>query len=192
MTHHSRQVPFTLSRRTLLVASATLLGSLTAKAAPRLGFDGLYEEPWFLGTSTDLRADFASTAKAKKNFAILWEMRRCPWCKRLHLENFAREDIAAYLRDNFNVIQLNIQAPREITDFDGEKLSEEALSYKYGIRATPTIQFFAPSDASKGRETGRVAYVEPDEMLLLLRFIRARGYESGSFEDWVRSHKNPA
>ena len=193
MTQRSRNARTPFSRRAVLGAGASLLaGSLAAKAAPRPGFDGLYQEPWFLPTSTNLTTDFAETTKAKKNFAIVWEMRRCPWCARLHLENFARDRLVSYLRDNFNLVQLNIQAPREITDFDGEKLSEEALSYRYGIRSTPTIQFFAPSDAAKGREVGRIGYVESAEMLPLLRFIRERGYENGSFEDWVRTHKNPA
>jgi thioredoxin-related protein len=194
MTYKNQNAAIHLSRRTLLAgAGASLLpGAFPAIAAHRLGLDGIYEEPWTLKTSGDLGKDFAETARAKKTFAIAWELRGCPWCKRLHLENYARDDIASYMRENFGLVQLNIQAARGIKDFDGEMLPEEALSYKYGIRSTPTIQFFKPSDASKGREVGRIGYADPDEFLRVLRFVRERGYERGSFEDWIRTHKNPA
>ena len=119
-------------------------------------------------------------------------MRGCAWCKLLHMENFAREDIASYLPANFSLLQLNLRGKRELTDFDGEKLTEEDLSYKLGVNSTPTFQFFRPTDAAAGQELGRAGYLKPEEFLSLLRFIREKGYEKGSYEDWARSHKNPA
>jgi len=183
-----------ISRRRLLMAGGLsfFVGAIPSRAAPRLGMDGLYEEPWLNRSSGDLQSDFAEAVKAKKTFAIVWELRGCPWCKRMHLENFARADIATYLSENFYMIQLNIQGQREIKDLKGEILTEEALSYSSGINSTPTMQFFRPSDASKPREAGRIAYVEPDKFLLVLRYAREGGYDSGTFEDWVRTHRNPS
>ncbi|MBI4723705.1 MAG: thioredoxin fold domain-containing protein [Rhodomicrobium sp.] len=194
MTHTKQISALCLSRRTFIAsAGATLLaGSLPAFAAPQLRLDGLYEESWLVKTTGDLGKDFAAAATSKKNFAIAWEMRGCPWCKRLHMENFARPDIAAYMQDNFALLQLNIRGSRELTDFDGAKLPEESLSLKYNVMSTPAIQFFKPSDAARGRELGRIGYLKPDDFLAMLRFVREKGYEKQSFEDWVKSHKNPA
>ncbi len=194
MTHNSHTSPLPLSRRRLLSAAAASLVAVpfAGNAAPQLQLDGLYSEPWLLKTSGSLSADFAQSAKSMKNFAILWEMRGCPWCKRLHMENFAREDIAAYLKDNFNLLQLNLKGTQQLTDFDGEKLTEEDLSYKYGINSTPTFQFFKPADAAKGQDLGRAGYLNPEDFLTLLRFIREKGYEKGSYEEWVKGHKDPA
>jgi thioredoxin-related protein len=192
MTHAGRKSPALLSRRTFVAGAASLLTAMPpAYASPALDLDGLYSEPWLAKTSGSLRADFAEAARSGKNFALVWEMRGCPWCKLLHMENFAREDIASYLRANFNLLQLNLRGKRELTDFSGEKLTEEELSYKLEVNSTPTFQFFKPSDAAAGQELGRTGYLKPDELLSLLRFIREKGYEKGSYEDWAKSHKNP-
>jgi thioredoxin-related protein len=194
MTQKHKPPSLHLSRRSLIAgAGASLVAvPLAINAAPQLQLDGLYREPWLLKTSGALSTDYAEAGKSAKNFAILWEMRGCPWCKRLHLENFAREDIANYLQANFNLLQLNLRGAQRLTDFDGEDLTEEALSYKYGINSTPTFQFFRPADAAKGQELGRAGYLEPEDFLSLLRFIHEKGYEKGSYEEWVRSHKTPA
>jgi thioredoxin-related protein len=191
MTHIGKKSPALLSRRTFVACGASLLGSMAgAYASPKLDLDGLYNEPWIKKSSGNLSTDFADAAKSAKNFAVLWEMRGCPWCKVLHMENFAREDIAAYLRANFTLVQLDLRGKRKLTDFDGETLTEEEVSYKLGVNSTPTFQFFRPSDAAAGQELGRAGYLKPDELLTLLRFIREKGYEQGSYEDWVKSHKN--
>ncbi len=192
MAHTGKESSALLSRRTFLAGGASFLGGIaSAYALPKLGPDGLYREPWLTKTSGNLGTDFANAAKTGKNFVLLWEMRACGWCKRLHLENFARGDIAAYLQANFSVIQLNLRGKREIADFGGAKLTEEELSYKLGVNATPTFQFFKPSDTAAHEELGRFGYVKPDDFLSMLRFIREKGYESGTYEDWLKSRKNP-
>jgi thioredoxin-related protein len=193
MTHIGKKSPALLSRRTFVAAGASLLGGMAvAYASPQLDLDGLYNEPWLNKTSGNLSTDFAAATKSAKNFAVLWEMRGCPWCKLLHMENFAREDIAAYLQANFSLVQLNLRGKRELTGFDGEKLTEEELSYKLGVNSTPTFQFFRPTDAAAVQELGRAGYLKPGELLTLLRFIREKGYENGSYEDWIKNHRNPA
>jgi len=49
-----------------------------------------------------------------------------------------------------------------------------------------------PADAAKGQELGRAGCLNPEDLLTLLRFIHENGYEKGSYEEWVRGHKNPA
>lgn len=175
-----------------MAGSALLLGAGTVRASPRAGMEGLYSEPWLPRSSGSLGTDFAEAAKSGKNFVLLWEMRACPWCKLLHTENFAREDIAGYLQANFSVIQLNLKGNRKITGLEGETLTEEELSYKMDVNSTPTFQFFKPSDAAAGMELGRAGYVKPAEFLALLHFIREKGYDKGTYEQWSRNHRLPS
>ena len=122
--------------------------------------DGLYKQSWFLESFLDLADDLAGARKEGKRFAIMWELRGCPYCKETHLVNFAQPRISDYVRANFEVLQLNIIGSRKVTDFDGQELSEKQMAAKYGVRFTPTFQFFGegslkdfrrPSARSAGR-----------------------------------------
>jgi thioredoxin-related protein len=180
-----------LSRRALLGSAALLAAApFQAQAAPDLGADGLYEEPWFPKPAFDLRKAFASAAGANKRFVMIWELRGCSWCRLLHTVNFSRGDIAAFAQEHFSFIQLNLRGARPCVDFDGEALSEELLGLKYEVASTPTIQFFAPADGEAPIELGRISYREPDEFLRILRLIREGRHGEIHFDEWRRSSRN--
>ena len=117
-----------LSRRRLLGACAAgglgLLTPALARAEAVLTDDGFYREPWFLESFLELSDDLAAATEKKKRFAIMWELRGCPFCKDTHLVNFAKPEIESFIKERFDILQLNIIGSREVTDFDGEKLSE--------------------------------------------------------------------
>src|SRR5512139_270747 len=117
--------------------------------------DGLYKQPWFLESFLDLADDLEGARKEGKRFAIMWELRGCPYCKETHLVNFAQPRIADYVKDNFEVLQLNIIGSRKVTDFDGQELSEKGLGVKYGVRCTPTFQF-CPGHAAPLKAIGPI------------------------------------
>jgi thioredoxin-related protein len=184
-----------MTRRHLLVgSSAALLGGAAARAEPVLSDDGLHKQPWFVETFLELADDLEGARAAGKRFAVLWELRGCPYCREMHLVNFARPDIADYVRSNFDILQLNIVGARKVTDFDGTELGEKAFAARYQVRFTPTIQFFpetldglAKLTPDK-REVMRIpGYLRPDDFLDVFRFVRERGYEKGTLRDFVKS-----
>jgi len=185
------------TRRSLIAGSAALGASLAiprVRAAAVLTDDGLYRQPWFLESFLELADDLQGAANVGKRFAIAWELRGCPYCRETHLVNFARPDIEDYVKTNFEVLQLNIIGSRKVTDFDGSEISEKALAAKYGVRFTPTFQFFPETVtglAGKPPEKREVArapgYLRPDDFLALFRFVREKGYETKSFRDYLRA-----
>ena len=186
----------TLTRRNLLLGAVSLgaLGAGSARGAPVLTDDGLYKEPWFLESFLELADDLETARKARKRFAIMWELKGCPYCKETHFVNFSHASIADYVKANFEVLQLNIIGSRRVTDFDGEDLSEKALAQKYGVRFTPTFQFFpeqaAPLKALEPgkREVSRLAgYMRPGDFLAMFRYVREKAYESKSFRDYIKA-----
>ena len=126
----------------------------------------------------------------------MWELKGCPYCKETHLVNFARPDIEEFIKTNFEVLQLNIIGSRKVTDFDGVEISEKALAAKYGVRFTPTFQFFPESAAGlaekppEKREVARApGYLRPDDFLALFRFVREKGYDTKSFREYLRAER---
>ena len=187
-----------LSRRTLLAGSAAgAIGLVNAPvhAGAVLTEDGIYTQPWFLESFLELSNDLAGASEKKKRLAIMWELRGCPYCKETHLVNFAKPEVENFIKERFEVLQLNIIGSREVTDFDGQKLSEKALAQKYGVRYTPTIQFFPDSIAGlaqktpKGREITRVqGYLAPPAFLSMFRFVVDRAYEKGTLQDYLKAN----
>lgn len=183
-----------ITRRQFLVASGAALAFAGHARAATLGEDGLYHQPWFLESLLELGDDLEAAGKGGKRFAILWELRGCPYCKEMHLVNFARTDIADYVRSRFDILQLNIRGARKVTDFDGSQLTEKELAAKYQVRFTPTIQFFPDSLAelmqrpAGKREVFRIpGYLRPDDFLTAFRYVAERGYEKDSLRDFLRS-----
>ncbi len=167
-----------------------------ARAEAVLGDDGLYHEPWFLQSFLDLREDLEGAASNRKRLAIMWERRGCPYCRETHLVNFADEGISRYIRDNFEVLQLNLVGSRKVVDFDRQELAERDLAQKYGIRFTPTFQFFPVStdgiEAKEpmAREVARApGYLKPQHFLAMFRFVREEGYTRGNFRDFLQGPK---
>ena len=188
----------TTRRDVLLGAGAVVLGAFSAAAEPILTEDGFYREPWFIDSLLELADDLDAARQHGKRFAVLWELRGCPYCKETHFVNFQRPDIAEFVRANFDILQLNLIGARKVTDFDGEELSEKQLAAKYGIRFTPTIQFF-PEDAEtlKGlppakREVIRIpGYLKPDDFLAVFRYVQQKRYASKTFREFLRSERHP-
>lgn len=168
------------TRRSFLAAALTISGApfLTTPARSKalLGEDGLYQLDWYLESFLDLTEDLASATREGKRFAILWGLRNCPACRRMHEVHLADPAIEAYIRDNFAILHLNILGAREVTDFGGTKLSEKRFAARYGIIGTPAIQFFSPSAADprhqlpRDREVARMETLpEPQEFLAIFR-----------------------
>ena len=131
-------------------------GPETPKVAPLKDDDGLYRQSWFQLSFLDLREDFNDAKAEGKRFAILFEQRGCPYCTKLHNEVLALKYVNDYVRENFRIVQLDLWGAREVTDFDGKRLTEKALAERWGVIFTPTIVFYkddlAGLDGKWGRE----------------------------------------
>jgi len=159
---------------------------------PALGENGLYVQPWFLQSFLDLKEDLDEAAGKGKRFAILWEQKGCPYCKETHFVNLANPEIAGYIQKHFVVLQLDLWGSRKVKDFDGEELAEKALAQKYGVRYSPTVQFFPlkPGDAKKsGRELEAArlpGYMRPFPFYVMFQFVHDEGYKAGAFREFYK------
>jgi thioredoxin-related protein len=186
------------TRRDMLLGIAgTLATRVTARAQPVMTDEGFYREPWFIQSFLDLPEDLAAARAHGKHFALMWELRGCPYCRETHLVNFARPDIAEFVRSNFDVLQLNVLGSRQVTDFDGEELTEKQLAAKYAVRFTPTIQFFeGTAESLKGlpapqREVIRIpGYLRPDDFLDVFRYVAQKGGGTKTFREFLKSERS--
>lgn len=155
--------------------------------------DGRHTQAWFLNSFLVLKEDLADAAAQGKRLALMWDQRGCPYCLEMHRVNLADPEVNAYIRERFHIVQLDLNGAREVTDFDGQVLSERELARKYGIAFTPTIQFLPPDPAAVEGKTGKAVevarmpgYFRPGHFEAMFAFVHERAYERQSFQSYLK------
>jgi len=169
--------------------------SAQAAAEPTLNEAGLHTQPWFLDSFLELKDDFEEARAKGKRFAVIWELKGCPYCREMHLVNFARPGIADYIKANFEILQLDKAGVRGATDFDGSKMGERELARKYRVAFTPTIQFFPETLADMSGKTGQAreatrmaGYIQPFYFVSMFRYVRESAYKRQDFRAYMKAN----
>ena len=163
-----------------------------ADVAP-MGDDGLYKEPWMRDTFKDLREDLAEANAEGKRLVLFVEQRGCVYCHQMHEEVFSLPEVSEFIEENFFVVQINLHGDTEITDFDGESLSEKAATRKWRVLFTPNI-IFLPEEVPEGAAAIDAAVaVMPGAFskgttLDMFTWVEEKRYELDNGEDFQRYH----
>jgi len=171
-------------KRVLILATTLFMAGTFASIGAELGDDGLHKTDWMRETFLDLRDDLAEANAEGKRFAIIIEQRGCIYCKKMHEEIFPTPEIDAIISENFFVVQLNMFGDLDVTDFDGDVLSEKEIMFKWGVNFTPTIMFF-PQDVDENLDARQAAIAQMPgafgkaTTLAMFEWILLEGYTSG-------------
>ncbi|ATF18706.1 thioredoxin family protein [Phaeobacter gallaeciensis] len=160
--------------------------------AVELGDDGLHKTPWMRETFKDLREDLEEANAEGKRLVLFFEQRGCIYCTKMHEEVFPKPEISGYIADNFFVVQLNLYGDVEVTDFDGETLSEKDMARKWGILFTPTMMFF-PQEVPAVPAPQAAVSIMPGAFgvgttLDMFTWVKEERYDLDNGEDFQRYH----
>ncbi|NOC84265.1 thioredoxin fold domain-containing protein [Ruegeria atlantica] len=178
-------------KRTLSVLMACLVG--VAVSAAELGDDGLHKTPWMRDTFKDLREDLEEASDEGKRLVLFIEQQGCIYCKKMHEEVFPQPDLAAYIEENFFVVQLDLHGSTTATDFDGEESEQRALMRKWGILFTPTLVFLPEEVPEDATAIDAAVAVMPGAFskgttMDLFTWVFEKRYELENGEDFQRYH----
>lgn len=182
----------TFAKSLLLPAALSAVGVKSAYAddEPAVDDDGIYTQPWFNKTSfLVLSEDLQEAAAAGKRLAILWEQKGCPYCRELHRVNFAKPEIRDYVKQNFEVLQLNMWGSKTVTDFDGQELEERELARKWRVLFTPTVVFAGPKveeTAAKTEVMRMPGYFKPFHFVSMFEYVKAEAYLNQDFQRFLQ------
>lgn len=175
---------------TLGFFAAFLAGPLSAA---ELGDDGLHKASWMRDTFKDLREDLAEANAEGLRLMLIVEQRGCVYCTEMHEKTFPHPVVNGLLNEHFFVVQLNLHGDTEITDFDGEVLSEKQAARKWGVLFTPTMVFM-PEDVPEGDTAIRAAVAvmpgafAPGTTQDMLTWVQEKRYLLQDGEDFQRYH----
>lgn len=161
------------------------IGPQTPRVEP-IEDEGHYRQSWFSVSFLDLKEDFTEAKAAGLRLAVIFEQQGCIYCKRMHTDVLSQRYINDYVRENFRIVQLNLWGAREVTDFDGKRMTEKELAERWGVIFTPTVVFFKDDlkglDGKWGRELEATERLPlgfgPDTFYDLFVWVRHKIYQS--------------
>ena len=151
-------------------------------SAAEIGEDGLHKQPWFAVTFKDMAEDLEAATQDGKRLAVIFEQRGCIYCTKLHEEVFSDPEVAAFIKENFVIVQMNLFGDEEVTDFDGAALPEKAAAKKWGVIFTPTILFMPDTVPESGAAADAAVATMPGAfgkwtVLHMFQWVAEKGYD---------------
>jgi len=191
MKTRSRTRPLTALLVTLALwawAGSTALG-LEEEDPQAFEFDDFpLEEPlqypdWFKKSFLDLPEDLQEALEAgKQGIIVYFGQRRCAYCRMLMQVNFGLEDIVTYTRRHFDLIPIDIWGIDEVTDLQGEVLTERQYALRENTNFTPSLIFYD----KHGKEAMRLrGYYPPYKFRAALEYVADGHYRHESFHDYL-------
>ncbi len=146
-------------------------------------------EHFFDQTFGNLAEDLTTARDGgKAGVLIMFEMDECPFCHRMKTTVLNQVPVQEYFKEHFVILPMDVEGDVEITDFAGDTLKQKDFAFKqFRVRATPVFVFFDLAGKPVAKYTG--ATRNPEEFLLLGRYVVEKAYQHTSFTRYKREHK---
>ena len=150
--------------------------------------DTLYPE-WFKDSFLDLREDIADAAGEGRRVVIFFHQNGCPYCNLMVERNLSQKDIQDIMRKDMDVIELNMFGDREVTNQDGNSMTEKEFAAAMKVQFTPTLLFFDEQGKVILRLNG---YIPPQNFKLALEYVRGGMEREVSYRKYLAQNRPPA
>lgn len=181
----------TVKTRSLLLAftlCSLSTGALWAATPPGKIVGGKVSEhpAWFKESFLDIAEDVNEAAESGKHVILFMHLTGCPYCYKMTEENFKHAPYAEFIKENFDVIAINIKGDREVALNDETSLAEKELAVKLKVMYTPTIVFLNQQNQVVARVNG---YRSVPDFKLVLDYVKEKAYLSTSLSQYVDARK---
>lgn len=160
-----------------------------------LGFDDApllreIEHPeWFKESFLDLRDDLEEArVDGKQGIALYFGQKNCAYCKALMEINLTKPDIVDYVRENYEIIPIDIWGSRILTLFDGSEITESELAARENTNFTPSLIFY---DEKGGVAFKMRGYYKPYRFRAVMQYIVEDFYKRESFREYLERADPP-
>ena len=123
---------------------------------------------WFKESFLDFEQDIDEATAAGKRLVIFFHQAGCPYCNALVENNLAQPDIERTVRENLDVVAINMWGDLEVVQVGGQQFTEKTLAEALGVSYTPTLIFFNEAKKVALRLDG---YYPPEEFRKALRYV---------------------
>ncbi len=162
-------------------------GLVTAEIQGRfLGAMETVYPDWFKDSFLDLREDVAEASEAGRRVMLFFHQDGCPYCNLMVERNLSQQAIEQQMRNQLDVIEVNMWGDRSVVDMAGNELTEKNFAAALRVQFTPTLLFL--------NETGDVilrlnGYTPPVTFKQALNYIGEKREQQISYRDYLASHR---
>jgi len=141
---------------------------------------------WFKESFLDITEDVAEANEAGKHVILFMHINGCPYCYKMAEENFKQAPYTPFIKENFDVIEINIRGDREVALNQDTSLTEKELAQKWNIVYTPTLIFLNSNNQTVARVNG---YRSIADFKYVLDYVYEKAYQKTSLAKYIDAKK---
>jgi len=141
---------------------------------------------WFKESFLDIAEDVEEANDENKHLMLYMHLTGCPYCYKMVEEGFKNNTNTQIIKDNFDVVAINIRGNKEVTLKEDMTMTEDQVRDHYKVRFTPTIVFLDGNNKMVHKVNG---YRSVENFKNILNFVKSRAYQSTTLAEFVQQQK---
>ncbi len=171
----------------VIFAIFLMLTNLNAAGKVTGGSDHAMPE-WFKQSFLDMNEDVTEAKENGKHVILFMSLKFCPYCTKMLKENFENgAKLQPYIKDNFDVIAIDIKGSKEIAINEDTTMTEIEYAKHLKVQYTPTILFLDQDNNIVVRING---YRSPENFKYILDYVKNKEYKNMTLTQYVEKVKN--
>jgi thioredoxin-related protein len=143
---------------------------------------------WFKQSFLDMNEDVTEAKESGKHVILFMSLKFCPYCTKMLKENFENgAKLQPYIKDNFDVIAIDIKGSKEIAINSDTTMTEIEYAKHLKVQYTPTILFLDQDNNIVVRING---YRSPENFKYILDYVKNKEYKNMTLTQYVEKVKN--
>ncbi|MES9855057.1 MAG: thioredoxin fold domain-containing protein [Sedimenticola sp.] len=141
---------------------------------------------WFKESFLELADDVEEAAEEGKHVILFMHLNGCPYCYKMLEENFKQAPHTEFIKEHFDVIQINIKGDREVAINADTTVTEKALANMLKVQYTPTILFLDQENKTVLRTNG---YRSVPAFKHALDYVQQKAYKRTTLAKFTEQQK---
>ena len=172
----------------LVFIMSLLFTSLNASQGKFTGGSDHSMPEWFKESFMDMNEDVEEAKESDKHVMLFMTLKFCPYCTKMLNNNFIEgAKLQPYIKDNFDVIGIDIKGSKEIAVNEDLTLTEKEYAKHLNVQYTPTILFLNQSNEIVVRING---YRSSENFKYILDFVKNKEYKNMELTQYIEKVKN--
>ncbi|MEJ6660122.1 MAG: thioredoxin fold domain-containing protein [Candidatus Thioglobus sp.] len=137
---------------------------------------------WFKDSFLDIAEDVEEAKDKNKHLMLYMHLTGCPYCYKMVEEGFKNNANTQIIKDNFDVVAINIRGNKEVILNEDLTMSEEEVRNYYKVNFTPTIVFLDQNNKLVYKVNG---YRSVESFKNILNFVKNRAYQHTTLAEFT-------